>query len=104
MMPVVAPDPAASTMETAPAPTSVPSFPPVPSAPSFPSIPPPEDAAAAEPAVLPAQLAFLEPRLPPLVRSALRDAQVLRLALVVSGLVLVLLLLLVVLLIVAIVR
>jgi serine/threonine-protein kinase len=104
MMPVVAPDPAASTMETAPAPTSVPSFPPVPSVPSFPSIPPPEDAAAAEPAVLPAQLAFLEPRLPPLVRSALRDAQVLRLALVVSGLVLVLLLLLVVLLIVAIVR
>jgi len=101
-MPVIASDPAASTMETAPSPISAPSFPPAPSNPSVPSHPPPEN--VIEPAVLPAQLAFLEPRLPPLVRNALRDAQVLRLALVVSALVLVLLLLLLVVLLVVIVR
>ena len=44
--------------------------------------------------MLPQKLAFLEPHLPPLIRSALRDDQVKRLALVISALLIVLLLLL----------
>ncbi len=111
---VVVPDPAASTMETVPTPTSSPAVaspplktppgtslgtaaspssqepvtPPVPVPPS-----PAESTSVIEP-VLPKQLSFLEPHLPPIIRSALRDDQVKRLALVISALLIVLLLLL----------
>lgn len=78
-----APDPAASTMETSPA---SPSLPPA----SVPTVPPP-----ASP-VLPTYLASLEDKLPPVIRSALQDGQIFRLAIVISVLVLVLFLLLVV--------
>lgn len=78
-----APDPAASTMETSPA---SPSLPPA----SVPTVPPP-----ASP-VLPTYLASLEHKLPPVIRSALQDGQIFRLAIVISVLLLVLVLLLVV--------
>jgi hypothetical protein len=80
-MPVIASDPAASTIET------------VPTAPQSSSAP--EIAPAAGP-VLPPFLAAVEPKLPPIVRHALRDGQVVRLAIVISVLVLVLLVLLLV--------
>ena len=80
-MPVIASDPAASTIETVP--TTEPSS-------SAPEI----DQAAAP--VLPQFLAAVEPKLPPIIRHALRDGQVVRLAIVISVLVLVLLVLLLV--------
>jgi serine/threonine-protein kinase len=80
------PDPAASTIETSPAPIS-----PAPvSSASMPTLPPP----AKEP--LPPYLAAIEQKLPPVIRSALQDGQIFRLAVVISVLILVLLLLLLV--------
>ena len=81
LMPVIAADPAASTIET------VPTAQPPPSAP---------DVAQAAGSTLPQFLAAIEPKLPPIVRNALRDGQVVRLAIVISVLVLVLLVLLLV--------
>ncbi|HNN53785.1 MAG TPA: protein kinase [Pseudomonadota bacterium] len=109
LIPVVVPDPAASTVETVPAKLSSPEIPPLvaspnPSAGSIAgpdvapsaalSPPSPADATGTLDPVLPQKLAFLEPHLPPLIRSALRDDQVKRLALVISALLIVLLLLL----------
>lgn len=76
-------DPAASTMETSPASVSAPPA-------SVPTVPP------AAPPVLPSFLGTLEQKLPPMIRSALQDGQIFRLAVVISVLVLVLLLLLLV--------
>ena len=80
-MPVIAADPAASTIETVPTAHQPPSAP---------------DVAQAAGSPLPQFLAAVEPKLPPILRNALRDGQVVRLAIVISVLVLVLLVLLLV--------
>jgi hypothetical protein len=76
-----APDPAASTIETSPAPISPA---------SVPTLPPPATSS------VPPYLAAIEQKLPPVIRSALQDGQIVRLAVVIGVLVLVLVLLLLV--------
>ena len=104
ILPVVTPDPAASTMDNVPAMDSgrsaVPAGPAAgPAASATPPQPlPPSEAEATGTAtpVLPSALAFAEPHLPQVLRSALQDAQVRRLALVIGILVAVLFVLLLV--------